>query len=80
MVAKIRATPIVATDSTRRGARAKRRTISSSTSQPDSAADTMATTNPTTYGTWWIFTNSTAITADTAPISAWAKLMMRLAR
>ena len=77
---KMSDTPIVATDRMSRGADAKRRTINTSTRKPATSADPIAIANPRSHGMWWTLMSTAAPTADTAPISAWAKLMMRLAR
>ena len=74
-------TKMVATVSTSRDAFAKRRTTMKSTTRPATTPVAIAITNDARYGKCHrLLMRSTASTADMAPISAMAKLMMRLAR
>ena len=74
------ARPIVATESTRRGARKKRRITSTSTTTPSTTAVASPATNATSQLAPLVTTSSTASEAGAAPRSPWAKLRIRCAR
>ena len=74
------ARPIVATESTRRGARKKRRITSTSTSTPSTTAVASPAANATSQLAPLVTTSSTASEAGAAPRSPWAKLRIRCAR
>ena len=72
---------MVATESTSRGDLANHRTTITSMSRPDTTPPAIASANAGRYGRCHrLFISSTARTAEADPISAMAKLMMRLAR
>ncbi len=72
--------PMVATVSTSRGEREKRRMMANSTMAPSTMAAARPTPSPNRYGRPENTMSPTARVAGTKPRSAWAKLSTRLAR